>query len=736
MTSGTRIRTDAGPRRRSRTRSDAQALDTRAKKRFDLQGLRALAVGMVMLNHAFDWPHGGFVGVDIFFVLSGFLMTTVLFKEYERSGKIGLLAFYRRRIRRLIPASAAVIVVTVAVSYLLFLPSRAMSTVWDGVASLFFFSNWRFAAQATDYFTQDTATSPLQHYWSLSLEEQYYLIWPLTILAIGFVVARTRRGRVNAALITLGITAALYGVSHYLTATNVAAAYFITPARLWELSVGASVALCMPLFDRVGRRLRPAIALVSVAGMILAAAITPSGAGFPAPWAALAVLSTATFIAFPWRPQRSWLNPLDNPALSYVGDISYSLYLWHFPAIILIGEAFRGIADDGSPIPAAIALVASFVLASLSYRFIEEPVRQSRWLEPRKRKRATRSYKPIVLAGTGVAAVLAVVFAVLVDSGGRYTGASADAPTTSPATAGPSVQNTDDEAVLKGFKDSIRTAIAATEWPAELSPSIDTVLAGYEHDERVHACGVSPYPGVDACSWGSPDAPVSVVMVGDSTSIAYTPMMRSLAENSNGQLRVTTFAFYSCLFADVIRQSPDPNAKKACAERNELAIAEMAKLKPTYLFITNVPSALKVEDGSDLTMAAYEAGLNRFLERVGPNAGKTVFLSATPNEKNLMKCYSPRISPKECAGGVQPSWRAVSGAEKKVAAAVGGVWVDTRAVYCSGDVCPPFADGFIIRFDATHITDEYSVHIAPGIVALLNQSGIRLSKADGEEATS
>lgn len=172
MTSETRpYSRDVGRGRRSATIATPAATPSTAK-RSDLQGLRALAVGMVMVNHAFDWPHGGFVGVDIFFVLSGFLMTTVLFKEYERSGRIGLLAFYRRRIRRLIPASAAVIVVTVAVSYLLFLPSRAMSTVWDGVASLFFFSNWRFAAQATDYFTQDAATSPLQHYWSLSLEEQ------------------------------------------------------------------------------------------------------------------------------------------------------------------------------------------------------------------------------------------------------------------------------------------------------------------------------------------------------------------------------------------------------------------------------------------------------------------------------------------------------------------------------------------------------------------------------------
>lgn len=718
MTSDTQPRTRAASGARGRTAATPTA------KRTDLQGLRALAVGLVMLNHAFEWPSGGFVGVDIFFVISGFLMTTVLYKEFERTGSISLLAFYRRRIRRLIPAAATVIAVTIAVSFVLFTPSRAMNTVWDGLAALFFISNWRFAAQQTDYFMQGAATSPLQHYWSLSLEEQYYLVWPVTIILIGFLVARTRASRVNAALVTLVITVALYGVSQFLTSTNAATAYFITPARLWELSVGATVALCMPLFARVGARLRPPLMLASLGGMILAAAITPSGAGFPAPWAAVAVISTAVFIAFPWNPQRSWLNPLDNGLLNYLGDISYSLYLWHFPAIILIAEAFRGMPGENTIQPGVLALMVSVALAAFSYRFVEETVRHSRWLEPKKRRGSASKSGTFAIGAVALATVAAVAFSLVVDSIPRSTTSGPDAATSSPdASKAPS----DGQSVLKAYSTSIRTALAANEWPAELKPSIDTVMGGYAHDEQTHACGSAPYPGVDACTWGSPDAPVSVVMVGDSTSIAYTPMIRSLVDASNGQLRATTFALYSCLFADVTRESPDPAAKRNCAGRNEMALAEIAKLKPTYLFVTNVLTDLKVEDGTDLTAKKYQEGLERYLARVAPDVGKVVMLTPSPNEVNLMKCYSPRVSPKQCVSHTQPTWKSLGHAERKAVATVDGVWIDTRPVFCSGDSCPPFSDGIIVRFDSTHITDEYSIHAAPGISALLEIAGIQLS---------
>ena len=300
-----RRRSRPGPRSADSRSTDSSRPPTPTVKRLDLQGLRALAVGLVVLNHAFEWPAGGFVGVDIFFVISGFLMTSLLHREYERSGTITFLAFYRRRVRRLIPASATVIVVTLAGAFALFGPGRFLSTVWDGVAALFFVSNWRFAAAQTDYFAQGAQTSPLQHYWSLSLEEQYYLVWPIAVLVLGLLVARLQRPRVTAALLSLAITAGLFVLALELTRADSATAYFITPARLWELAIGSTVAFCMPLFDRVPALWRPGLMLLSLAGMITASVITPTGAGFPAPWALVAVISAAVFIAFPWQPQRS-----------------------------------------------------------------------------------------------------------------------------------------------------------------------------------------------------------------------------------------------------------------------------------------------------------------------------------------------------------------------------------------------------------------------------------------------
>ncbi|GAA4147932.1 acyltransferase family protein [Leifsonia shinshuensis] len=704
------------------------------KFRLDLQGLRALAVGLVVLNHAFEWPAGGFVGVDIFFVISGFLMTSVLHREYERTGRIRFLAFYRRRIRRLIPASVAVLVATVVGAWALFTTGRFVSTAWDALASLFFVSNWRFAAVQTDYFAQGAQTSPLQHYWSLSLEEQYYLVWPAAILLIALVVARGRRPRVLAALITFAITVALFILSLQLTQADSATAYFITPARLWELSVGAAVALCMPWFSKLPAALRPAIALLALAGMVLASAITPSGAGFPAPWAALAVLSTAAFIAFPWQPKRSWLNPLDNPVLSYIGDISYSLYLWHFPALILVTELARGTSVYGTPLPAMESIALSIVLAALSYRFIEEPVRRSSWLEPqtRRRRRTAQGSRAKAIALGTVAAVTAgaLVLAFTVDRNATRPEASAG-KTASPA-PDDVLDGGGDRAALESLSAGIKTALGEKSWP-ELNPSMDSVVAGYEHDPATHACAIAKYPGVESCTWGAADAPHSMAIVGDSTSVAYVAMLRALAEVSGGQLRFTALGMYSCPFVDLPTSSADPALQAACPARKELEIANLATLRPEVLFVTNAPAPYKnTETGKEISVAEYQAGLKRSIEHVASNVGKVVFLAAPPSDKDVRECYSPRTSPAECVTTVPDRWKTFGAADAKTAAAFDGVRIDSRPLFCVSDRCPAFADGIPIKFDSTHITDEYGRHIAPAVVALLAESGVSLT---GGEAT-
>ncbi|QNE34171.1 acyltransferase [Leifsonia shinshuensis] len=520
MTSDTQplTRAEARGRRSASTASSASSSKPRSAalptaKRLDLQGLRALAVGLVVLNHAFEWPAGGFVGVDIFFVISGFLMTSLLYREYERAGTIRFLAFYRRRIRRLIPASATVIFVTLAGGFALFGSGRFLSTVWDGLAALFFVSNWRFAAVSTDYFAQGAQTSPLQHYWSLSLEEQYYLVWPVAVLVLGLLVAGLRGPRVTAALLSLVITVGLFFVSLQLTIADSGTAYFITPARLWELAVGSTIAFCMPLFGRLPAVWRPAIMLASLAGMITAAVITPPGEGFPAPWALVAVLSTAMFIAFPWQPARGWLNPLANPVLSHVGDISYSLYLWHFPALILITEAFRGLPGDKTPIPAVVSIAVAILLSELSYRYVEEAVRKSRWLEPKKKRRRAQGSRVKAVALGAVATVTAaiLVLAFTVDQRGKNPEVAAEK--TAPPAAGNVLEGAMDRSALDSLSADIKTALGEKSWP-ELDPSMDSIIAEYKGDPTTSACAGSKYPGMDTCTWGEPGAPISMAIVG------------------------------------------------------------------------------------------------------------------------------------------------------------------------------------------------------------------------------
>jgi peptidoglycan/LPS O-acetylase OafA/YrhL len=728
-TAASRPRAEA---RRARTASaDAPAVtgSRRSRMRLDLQGLRALAVGLVVLNHAFEWPAGGFVGVDIFFVISGFLMTSVLHREFERNGRIRFLAFYRRRIRRLIPASVAVLAATLIASWALFSSGRFMSTVWDAVASLFFVSNWRYAAQATDYFAQGAQTSPLQHYWSLSLEEQYYLVWPLAILLIALLAGRTRRPRAFAALVTLAISVGLFVLSLQLTQSDLGTAYFITPARLWELSVGATVALCMPWFSKLPQTLRPFIALLALAGMIAASVVTPSDHGFPAPWAALAVLSTALFIAFPWQPKRTWLNPLDNPFFSYIGDISYSLYLWHFPALILVTELARGTPSYDTPIPALESIALSLVLAALSYRFIEEPVRHSSWLEPqksrRRRKSSIRRPQLILLSAAAAIAVVAISAAMIVDRGGRGTGTEVAPPA---ASASPTATATDappSDDALTTLATQLKEGLAAKAWP-ELTPSIDTVISGYKGDAETSACGAPSYPGVDACTWGAAGAPTSIAIVGDSTSMAYVSMLRALADASNGQIKITSFGMYGCPFVDIQTSNSVAEIKQTCPERKVQAIKDIAALKPNVLFITNTYTAYKNVSGETVTQEAYKAGMQSYLDQVAPSVGKVVMLAPPPAGQDVRSCYSPRSSPKECVSTVQKFWTDRGKLEQQLATGVDGAWLDTRTLFCVGSSCPAFAAGIPIKTDVVHITEEWGRHIAPAFSALLASKEVTL----------
>ncbi|RAZ33173.1 acyltransferase family protein [Microbacterium sp. SMR1] len=345
--------------------------------RRDIQGLRALAVLAVIGAHAVGWPRGGFVGVDVFFVVSGFLITGALLREAQLTGGIRLAAFAGRRARRILPLAVVVLIATAASAFVFFNRPRAEQTLLDALWSAGFAANWRFTAVGTDYFHADDAVSPLQHFWSLAVEEQFYLAWPLLLLlTVSLLPAARRRGAAAtgavAALAAI-VVAASFAWAMLQSTDAAVAAYFSTFTRAWELAVGALIAAIVPLLRRIPPVIGGLASWIGVGSLVVAfAVIDPAAGGFPAPWAALPVVATALVLAggVPGDPRHRHLFPLTNPVSVFTGDVSYSLYLWHFPVIV-----FAAVLLPAREATTVLVLAITLVLAVASYHLVERPFR-------------------------------------------------------------------------------------------------------------------------------------------------------------------------------------------------------------------------------------------------------------------------------------------------------------------------------------------------------------------------
>ena len=345
----------------------------------DVEGLRAIAVLAVVLFHArLGGFAGGFVGVDVFFVLSGFLITRLLLRELATTGTISLRAFWARRARRLLPASCLVIVVTVIAGTVLLPPLAQRNLGIDAIAAAGFVVNFVFANRLGDYFAAqaaETAPSPLLHFWSLAVEEQFYLVWPALL------VVATRRPRhyrrLLIALIVI-IAVASFALAAWWTQVEPTWAFYLLPPRMGELLVGAALAAVGPAFRLVSARGRMAAGWLGLVGVMVAVTTYDPGTPFPGTATLLPVLCTALVIVaggaggHPSGPTAV----LRARPLQWVGRHSYAIYLWHWPALVLI-EARWGPLSVGT----RLAIVAaSFLLAAVSVKVLEDPVRTSRWL--------------------------------------------------------------------------------------------------------------------------------------------------------------------------------------------------------------------------------------------------------------------------------------------------------------------------------------------------------------------
>src|SRR4051794_20249721 len=314
----------------------------RTRWRPEIQALRALAVSLVIAAHI--WPDlvpGGYVGVDVFFAVSGFLITSMLVEELVGSGRIALTAFWARRARRILPA-ALVTLLACAVGTMLLVPTHRWDAFLTEIAtSAAYVENWQLAHAAVDYFAKADGISPVQHYWSLSVEEQFYLVWPLLLLAaVGVTHGRSARVRLGALAAAMGVlTAASLAWSILHTPADPEAAYFVTPTRAWEFGAGGVLAL-LPQLGRSPAAARAALSWLGLVAIVVAGFAYGPQTIFPGSAALLPVLGALAVIRAGAPYHR--LAPtrlLSRPAIQRTGDLSYSLYLWHWPLLVLLPYA-------------------------------------------------------------------------------------------------------------------------------------------------------------------------------------------------------------------------------------------------------------------------------------------------------------------------------------------------------------------------------------------------------------
>jgi peptidoglycan/LPS O-acetylase OafA/YrhL len=356
--------------------------------RHDIDGLRAIAVVLVILYHAGVPPFsGGYIGVDVFFVISGFLITSVIVAQAE-TGRFSLIGFYAGRVRRLLPLTLLTLTTTVLIGVWLLPSTRAIELVGDARSALFYIANWRFADKSVAYFDTEVSEGLLTHYWSLAIEEQFYLGWPLAVAGAVLLVRHVPRLQLRTvvAAMTLAITIVSLAFSIRVTGTQGARAYYLTHLRLWEISTGALVAASIGIV-RLGSRTRSALQLASIVAIVLAAAWYNDFTPFPGAAALLPVLATGSLIVFGGE-HSSIDKVLGSGPMRYVGERSFALYLWHWPALgiaELLDRKFDVGWNYSAKVSAAVA--ASFVLAIVTHGLVENPTRFS--LAFRRRPRSS-----------------------------------------------------------------------------------------------------------------------------------------------------------------------------------------------------------------------------------------------------------------------------------------------------------------------------------------------------------
>jgi peptidoglycan/LPS O-acetylase OafA/YrhL len=697
--------------------------------RADIEGLRAFAVVLVVLSHLKLWPEGGFVGVDVFFVISGFLITGLIVDEISKTGRLSFRKFYVRRARRILPASLTVLLATWIAAKSVFFSDRVASTLHDIWWSAGFGANINFARTGTDYFQTYQAPSLVQHYWSLAVEEQFYVVWPVLLLAVS-AVARRRAPQRAAAWVTAAALAAVvasFAWCVYSTATSPAPAYFSTAGRAWELGVGAVLAMAV----RHGLRMPPVLAgplsLLGVAGIVGSAAILNEASTFPGPTAAFPVLA-AGLVLLSGSGVSSfstlWHFPLNNPVARYIGGVSFSLYLWHWPTIMIV----EALVPRSSRVFFPLTISAMATLTLFSYYCIEETFRHKSAGKAVGSARLPRAASPGLgrhrtsrVIWTPRAKHVGVVAALCVCTLGLWQ-YRPDAP--APIKVENSALSTDVGPQGAALQKQIVSALAASSWPA-LSPSMQEEISNAAPPDGMSDCVGAELPSADVCTYGSPQATKLAVVVGDSTAQAYMEVLKTVVASHASDWRVRFIGMAGCNFLDYTITNSVKWVSDACPGRKQIAADLINDLHPDMVIYTNLfANQVNAATGSVLTVDEWAGGVRRYLDLFKGSTKDLVLLSPPAWQTDISTCYTSVSVPAECVSHVTDQARAYSAAARAITAEQHGHYIDSTPWFCVADACPAFVGSVATKKDIIHLTDAYADVIAPAVAESFAKDGL------------
>ena len=695
----------------------------------DIEGLRAVAVLAVVLFHAgVPGVPGGFVGVDVFFVVSGFLITGMLWREVRDTGRVRLARFYGARARRLLPAGIAVLVVTAVASAWVLPPLQARAVLGDAVASALYAGNYRFAVQGTDYLAADTPPSPFQHFWSLGVEEQFYLVWPALLILVAWATSRRRgqaavRRSVLPYLLVLAVIAVgSFAVSYLWTATLPAWAFFSLPSRAWELAAGGLVALTAGAWRRLPSGPAAVATWTGVALVVVACVRLGESTAFPGVAALVPVLGTALVLGGGCAAPRWGAGAvLATPPLRAMGRLSYSWYLWHWPVLLLAPPLVGGTLELGGRLAAAVLALG---LAMMTLWCVENPIR----FAARLRRSAGRS---LLLGGgvtvAGVAAGLVLATFVPVPVG---QGAAAAEPTIRVADSADVPAEDPQEAALRAVTAQVQAAVTAATTvqavPANLSPSIVDAPAA-KPAVFVNGCVRSWLgTGQDECASGDPAATRTMAVVGDSHAAMWQPGLEQVAVGQHWRLE--TMAKVLCPLLDLPTQSPYLGREYTECHEWRTQILDRLRAERPQLIVVDMVRRYGLDYGFTVYGPDWLAALTRTVAELRATGAVVLVLGPVPDPHgNVPTCLSEHLDSAMACAPARAVGMNEAGIQAEAAAttAGGGQYAPLTDLFCAATTCPVVVGNQLVFRDDNHVSIDYAQFLAPVLAALMDRTMTR-----------